>query len=79
MNKRVQVLLKRSGRTIQCHTVDSQEKADQLTQGWYAQGDGRTFEVIDQSGPAEQVTPRIEQDQYLTQGPVRSTADWRGL
>lgn len=78
-NKSFSVLLKKAGRTVQCHTVESREKADQITQAWYAQGDGRTFEVINQSGPVEQVAPHIESAEYLTQGPVRSTPEWRGL
>jgi hypothetical protein len=65
--KSFSVLLKKGGRTMQCHTVESREKADVLTQSWYAQGDGRSFEVIEQGGPVEQIAPRIEPDQYLTQ------------
>jgi hypothetical protein len=62
-----EVILKQHGRAIQRQIKQDAGQADAVAREWYAQGDGRTYEVKRRERVAEQVEPQIESDRYLTQ------------
>lgn len=62
-----QVYLKKGSRTIRCVTAPNRDEANRIAQCWYQEGDGHRFEIKEQVETFDQVHPRIEPDQYLTQ------------
>jgi hypothetical protein len=63
-----EVILKQHGRAIQRQIKQDAGQADAVAREWYAQGDGRTYEVKRREKAVEQVEPSIASDRYLTQG-----------
>jgi len=67
------VILKKAGRAVGVTRAADQENADNIGQAWYAQGDGHTYEIVPRQATTEQVEPKIEPANYLTQSdPVTS-------
>jgi hypothetical protein len=70
-----EVILKQHGRAIQRQIKQDATQADEVAREWYAQGDGRTYEVKTREKDVEQVEPRIEAGRYLTQLVMNSRED----